>query len=278
MLVVGNKRTRAKQNCGICSVSPNVVQKDALMLRHLNKILHFRFFISAHQIKKKHSRAHTHTHTHTHNLFFFLKFFWSFLPLFFVLKILQKFRVSSSSSSLAADDKRSWKRRNKNTTRPAATTEEETKSGSLARSSQEYQRNIVDSDIQDSERNRRYWKNLQSNFWLPIFFFVVQWPKSHSRPITQGPKKNNPPIHTAGHSFVTSVCVWMRFSPLAENLCSTNHKPLFSRPNRMNPIHILLTLILSTGPNSSFHQSRTVFEGPRMLYPYSHTFDGDNLT
>jgi hypothetical protein len=50
VVVVGNKRTRAKQNCGICSVSPNVVQKDALMLRHLNKILHFRFFISAHQI------------------------------------------------------------------------------------------------------------------------------------------------------------------------------------------------------------------------------------
>jgi hypothetical protein len=58
MLVVGNKRTRAKQNCVICSVSPNVVQKDALMLRHLNKILHFRFFISAHQIKKK-TRAQT---------------------------------------------------------------------------------------------------------------------------------------------------------------------------------------------------------------------------
>jgi hypothetical protein len=57
MVVVGNKRTRAKQNCGIWSVNPNVVQKDALMLRHLNKNLHFRFFISAHQIKKKH--AHT---------------------------------------------------------------------------------------------------------------------------------------------------------------------------------------------------------------------------
>jgi len=58
VVVVGNKRTRAKQNCGICSVSPNVVQKDALMLRHLNDILHFRFFISAHQILKK-TRAHT---------------------------------------------------------------------------------------------------------------------------------------------------------------------------------------------------------------------------
>jgi hypothetical protein len=100
-----------------------------------------------------------------------------------------------------------------------------------------------------------------------MFFLVVQWPKSHSRPITQGPKKQFP-IHTAGHCFVTCVC--MRFSSLAEKLCSTNHKPLFSRPNRIHPIHILLTLILSTGPNSSIHQSRTVFEGPRMLYLFTH--------
>jgi len=110
---------KSKQNCGICSVSPNVVQKDALMLRHLNKIFYFRFFIiSAHQIFKK---------KHAHKQFFFF------------LKILQKFLVSSSSSSLAADDKRSRKRRNRNTTtRPEATTEEETRAArSLARSSQQ---------------------------------------------------------------------------------------------------------------------------------------------
>ncbi len=102
-------------------------------------------------------------------------------------------------------------------------------------------------------------------------FWVVQWPKSHSRPITQRPKKF--PCSYCWPLFC-NVCacvrVCMRFSPLAKKLCSTNHEPLFSGPNRIHPIHILLTLILSTGPNSSFHQSRTVFEGPRMLYLFTH--------
>ncbi len=102
-------------------------------------------------------------------------------------------------------------------------------------------------------------------------FWVVQWPKSHSRPITQGPKKI--PCSYYWPLFCNvCACVCVRFSPLAEKLCSTNHKPLFSGPNRIHPIHILLTLILSTGPNSSFHQSRTVFEGPRMLYLFTHVY------
>jgi hypothetical protein len=86
-----------------------------------------------------------------------------------------------------------------------------------------------------------------------ILFGLSSGPKTTVDQSRKGPKKF--PIHIVGHCFVTCVrvCVCVRFSPLAEKLCSTNHKPLFSEPNKIHPIHILLTLILSIGPNSSFH-------------------------
>jgi len=75
-------------------------------------------------------------------------------------------------------------------------------------------------------------------------FWVVQWPKSHNRPITQGSKKI--PCSYCWPLFCNvcgCVCVCMRFSPLAEKLCSTNHKPLFSGPNRIHPIHIITEVV-----------------------------------
>jgi hypothetical protein len=104
---VGNKTTRAKQNCGICSASPNVVQKDALMLRHLNEILHFRFFISAHQIKKKHA----------HYFFLFLlKIFRSFL---FPLLRRRSQRTTSDRENVETRTRQDLRRRRKKRQRAA---------------------------------------------------------------------------------------------------------------------------------------------------------------